>query len=99
VCLTTTHHVARLGPVTVKTFRRAVRLYPVPDLAHLRPLEVERPYVEAFHHKMRDNPCQEIPAVPKKLAFKPNGRYIWFQPTAKVGSVLVGRVTPSSRWP
>lgn len=89
VCLITTHHVARLRPATVKTFRRAVRFHPVPDLAHLRPPDVERPHIEALLHKMRDTPCQEISAVSKKLAFKPNGRYIRFQLTAKAGSVLM----------
>lgn len=97
VCLTTTHHVVRSGLVTVKTLRRAVRFYPVQDTAHLRPPEMERPHAEAFHHKKRDNPGKGIPAVRKKVEFKPNGRYIWSQPTAKMGLVPVGCVMPSSR--
>ena len=43
---------------TVETFGRAVRLYILPELGHMRLSEVERSHVAALHHRMRDKPYQ-----------------------------------------
>ena len=43
---------------TVETFGRAVRLYIVPELGHLKLSEVDRSHVSDLHYKMRDKPAQ-----------------------------------------
>ena len=54
----TAHVEMNCRPKTVETFGRAVRLYILPELGHLKLSEVDRSHVSDLHYKMRDKPSQ-----------------------------------------
>jgi len=45
-------------PNTITNFAKALRIYIVPELGHLRLSEVDRSHVSSLHHRMRDKPWQ-----------------------------------------
>ena len=45
-------------PNTITNFAKALRIYIVPELGHLRLSEVDRAHVSSLHHRMRDKPWQ-----------------------------------------
>ncbi|MXY66066.1 MAG: DUF4102 domain-containing protein [Gammaproteobacteria bacterium] len=45
-------------PNTITNLAKALRIYIVPELGHLRLSEVDRTHVSSLHHKLRDKPWQ-----------------------------------------